>query len=81
MYFFTAIVTALAAAQAVVGSPVKARSPYAVKETHNVPRKWTKIGIPAPEHMVNLKIGLKNKRFNELERRLYEGKTMPKSFN
>lgn len=73
MYFLASLVTALAATQVVVGSPVKARTLYAVKETHNVPRKWTKIGIPAPDHSINLKIGLKNKKFHELERHLYEG--------
>lgn len=45
----------------------------AVKETHFVPSKFTKIGIPAPDHVISLKVGLTNKRFPELEKHLYEG--------
>jgi tripeptidyl-peptidase-1 len=49
------------------------RSPYAVKETHPVPKRWLEIG-PAPgEHKIILQIGLKQSRFDELEQHLYEG--------
>ena len=53
-------------------SQLKARSPYAVKETHFVPRGWSDAGAPSPDHVLDLKIGLKNKRFAELEKELYE---------
>jgi hypothetical protein len=49
------------------------RSSYAVKETHHVPGKWTRVG-PAPAwHTIRLQIGLKQGLFVELERHLYEG--------
>jgi tripeptidyl-peptidase I len=70
--FWTAIV---AGAHAVLASPVavKARSPYAVKETHVVPNRWKHVGIPDPSHIIHLQIGLKQGKFAELEQHLYEG--------
>jgi tripeptidyl-peptidase I len=54
-------------------SPVRGWSPYVVKDVHNPPSRWRKIG-PAPgDHVLNLQIGLKQDRFHELERKLYEG--------
>lgn len=62
----------LAAAQAVLASPV-ARSGYSVKDSHNVPRGWTK-GARAPaDHVMQIQIGLKQSNFAELEKQLYEG--------
>ena len=54
-------------------SPLRLRSPYAVKESHPVPRKWSRIGPAPADHVINLQIGLKQGNFNELERHLYEG--------
>ena len=62
------------AAQAVLGTPIRARSPYAVKETHFAPRKWTPIDRAPADHMLHLQIGVKQDRFDELEKHLYEGK-------
>lgn len=45
---------------------------YAVKETHFVPRGWSSVGNPHPDQVLDIKIGIKNKRFAELERHLYE---------
>ena len=57
----------------VLGVHSKRRPSYAVKETHHVPQQWTRVG-PAPAwHMINLQIGLKQGRFSELEKHLYEG--------
>jgi tripeptidyl-peptidase-1 len=61
------------AIQVVLSSPIRARTPYKVKETHYVPRKWTKLGRAPSEHTINLQIGLKQSSFDELERHLYEG--------
>ena len=70
-----ALLTLSIAASLAFGSPIRARSPYAVKETHNVPSKWSRVG-PAPrDHLINLSIGLKQSQFEELERHLYEGKS------
>lgn len=52
--------------------PRRISSSYALKEAHNVPRTWTQLG-PAPrDHMLDLQIGLKQSRFDELERHLLE---------
>jgi tripeptidyl-peptidase-1 len=64
----------LVAAEAAMGSPLHLRSPYALKETHNVPRKWSRVGPAPSDHTIHLQIGLKQSQFDELERHLYEGK-------
>lgn len=45
---------------------------YSVKETHFVPRGWSSIGNPHPDQILDIKIGIKNKRFAELEKHLYQ---------
>ena len=63
----------LLATTGVIASPVRTRSPYVVKDVHNVPNRWWNSG-PAPAHrIINLHIGLKQGQFDELERNLYEG--------
>lgn len=64
--------TVAAFAPALLASPV-ARSTYAVKETHFVPRRWIEKGRAPKEHMLALQIGVKQGDFEELERHLYEG--------
>ncbi|KKY24640.1 putative tripeptidyl-peptidase 1 precursor [Diplodia seriata] len=59
-------------AAAASASPLRARSEYQVKEHFNVPRSWSRVGRAPSEHVVNLQIGLKQARFAELERHLYE---------
>jgi tripeptidyl-peptidase I len=47
-------------------------SDYAVKDAHHVPRSFSWVR-PAPKyHLVNLKIGLRQSKFDELENHLYE---------
>ncbi|KAH3907945.1 hypothetical protein HBI56_151300 [Parastagonospora nodorum] len=58
-------------APAVLATPV-ARSTYAVKETHYVPRKWVQKGRAPKDQMLALQIGVKQGDFDELERHLYE---------
>jgi tripeptidyl-peptidase-1 len=67
----------LLSAATVLGSPVRARPSYAVKDTHPVPSRWTNVGTPSADHMVRLTIGLKQSRFDELERHLNEGNWRP----
>jgi tripeptidyl-peptidase I len=64
----------LLTAGGVLGAPpqVKSRSPYVVKDSHYVPRKWTQKGAAPAEHTIRLSIGLKQSQFDELERHLYE---------
>ena len=70
----TLLCTLLLSAEVVYGSPVRARSSYAVKDTHFAPARWTNVGAPAADHMIKLTVGLKQGKFNELERHLNEGK-------
>ncbi|KAL8849729.1 MAG: hypothetical protein Q9221_005339 [Calogaya cf. arnoldii] len=53
-------------------SPVRSRSSYAVKDSHLVPRQWTRVGQAPADHVVKLQIASKQSRFDELERHLYE---------
>jgi tripeptidyl-peptidase-1 len=69
----SALLALLVAAGTSVSSPVHVRSPYAVKEIHYVPRKWSRVNKAPPAHTINLQIGLKQSQFSELERHLYEG--------
>ena len=67
------LLAVLYTADTALGSPVHPRHSYAVKDSHNVPKQWSELG-PAPSgHWINLKIGLKQSRFDELEKHLYEG--------
>ena len=45
---------------------------YTVKETHAIPRGWSRVSKPPSDHLVDLQIGLKQDRFDELEKHLYE---------
>ncbi|KAF2476738.1 tripeptidyl-peptidase 1 precursor [Lindgomyces ingoldianus] len=68
----TTLLSAAIAAQAVFASPIRSRSPYVVKETHNPPREWTRLERAKGDHVVQLQIGLKQGNWDELERQLYE---------
>ncbi|KAF4624152.1 hypothetical protein G7Y89_g14020 [Cudoniella acicularis] len=56
----------------VTASPLRVRSPYVVKETHFVPRQWSRVGPAPADHIINLQIGLKQNQIDELQRHLYE---------
>ena len=58
---------------AALGSPLLSRYTYSVKDSHNVPSAWSRISAAPPDHWISLQIGLKQNRFHELERHLYEG--------
>ena len=58
---------------AAAATPLRVRSEYCVKEHHNVPPKWNRISDAPLDHLINLQIGLKQSRFDELERQLYQG--------
>lgn len=47
-------------------------SDYTVKDSHHVPRSFSRIRPAPKDHIINLKIGLKQSKFDELERHLYE---------
>ena len=70
-HFFVAALTA--SPILVNASPIHTRQSYAVKESHDVPRKWSKVSEAPPNAVINLEIALKQSQFAELERHLYEG--------
>lgn len=49
------------------------RSYYAVKERHHAPRSWVPVGRALATHEVELRIGLRQAHFPDLEKRLIEG--------
>jgi len=53
-------------------SPLK-QSHYVLKDSHTVPSGWETLARAPGERRINLKVGLKHGKFEELERRLYEG--------
>ncbi|KAK8079652.1 hypothetical protein PG997_007470 [Apiospora hydei] len=69
---FAVAFLALLAPTAVVSSPIKARTPYQVKETHHAPRGWKRVERASADQVMNIQIGLKQGNFEELERHLYE---------
>ena len=73
----TALIYALAAVQAVIATPVRSRTAYQVKERHFAPRKWQKLARAPSDHVIDLRIGVRQSNFDELERRLYEGLSCP----
>lgn len=44
-----------------------------MKGSHPVPRHWSKRDRAPPSQVLHLQIGLKQGRFEELEKHLYEG--------
>ena len=69
--FVSALLLAIAARE-VFATPI-ARSPYLVKETHFVPKEWRKLERAHRGKTIQLQIGLKQGRFEELDRHLHEG--------
>ena len=58
-----------------IASPI-ASSPdyeYTVKDRHEAPPGWSVMGPAPSEHLLDISIGLKQSRFDELERILYQG--------
>jgi tripeptidyl-peptidase-1 len=73
MQIFTTVLLAAIAARDALASPIQARSPYVVKETHFAPREWTKLDRAHGGKTIQLQIGLKQGNFEELDRHLHEG--------
>jgi tripeptidyl-peptidase I len=73
MFVLTTLLFVVIGIQVVFASPIQARTPYRVKETHFVPHKWTQRSRAPGSHMIRMQIGLKQSQFDELERHLYEG--------
>jgi tripeptidyl-peptidase-1 len=63
-------------AQVVTSSPLLSSTSIKVKERHLIPRNWRHIARAPESQTIKLKIGVKQGRFEELERQLYEGKDL-----
>jgi tripeptidyl-peptidase I len=63
---------AFSAALSVDALPQSARSEYAVKERHFVPRAWTEVGDVSKTETINLQIGLKQQNEGLVEKHLLE---------
>ncbi|KAL3420927.1 Pro-kumamolisin [Phlyctema vagabunda] len=70
--FAKSFICLLAAAQVALATPVQSRTAYSIKESHNVPRRWTRRDRAPKDYTINLQIGVKQGQFDELERHLYE---------
>ena len=63
----------LFSADVALSSPLHSRYVYTIKDSHNVPKAWSRVGPAPSEHWISLQIGLKQSQFDELERQLYQG--------
>jgi len=61
---------ALSAASLALALP--SSSSYGVVETVNPPHYWNNVGTPDPNHIIELRVGLVQPNFDELEKHLYE---------
>ncbi|KAF2680480.1 tripeptidyl-peptidase 1 precursor [Lentithecium fluviatile CBS 122367] len=68
----SALLAAAIAAQVTLASPIRARSPYVVKETHYAPHEWTKLDRSNGDSLIQLQIGLKQGRMDDLITHLSE---------
>lgn len=70
-------ITAVLAANSVLGTPIRPRTGYSVNGAHTNSDQWDNF-IPAPGNFTfELPIGLKQSNFEELERQLNEGRQVP----
>ena len=73
---FVILLTFFLTAEFSWSSPVLHHSPYVVKESFSVPQKWSRLARAPSNHVLNLQIALRQSQFDDLERDLYEGKTI-----
>ncbi|KIX05413.1 uncharacterized protein Z518_06285 [Rhinocladiella mackenziei CBS 650.93] len=72
MFVFSIFLAASLSLQSVFASPLRPRGDYAVKESNNVPPKWSNVGNPHPFHLLKLHIGLNPGNFDVLEYHLHQ---------
>jgi tripeptidyl-peptidase-1 len=53
------VLALVVAARTTESSPLSVRSPYVVKDSHHVPKKWSNVGAAPQGHMIHLHIGLR----------------------
>lgn len=79
MLFNSLVLIATLAGGVAIAEPIRRRSPLVVKESTNVPAAWSRVSKGPADHVIELRMALKQARFDELERQLYEGKHGPDS--
>ncbi|KAF2426239.1 subtilisin-like protein [Tothia fuscella] len=57
---------------AIAARSTHSRSPYAIREKHVVPKAWQRIGPAPADAVIDLRIALKQSRFDELEAHLFQ---------
>ena len=67
------LLAALLALDGACATPLPNQYAHVVKTAHPVPNTFSKVGPVPVNQVVNLQIGLKQSRFDELERQLYDG--------
>ncbi|EXJ54735.1 hypothetical protein A1O7_10076 [Cladophialophora yegresii CBS 114405] len=72
MYLLSLVLSVVAVALSVSASPLHARVDYDIKESNNVPQRWSNIGDPHPLHLLTLNIGLEPSNFGSLEAHLHQ---------
>lgn len=73
MFFsISTLCTVAVGAQTVLGTPIRSRTAYNVKERHSAPQSWKNLGRAPADHKIHMKLGLKQGNFEELDRQLWE---------
>lgn len=54
-------------------SGLSSRSSYTVQDKHHVPSNWARVARASADYEIELHIGLRQARFDELDQRLFEG--------
>ena len=67
----TTLLSLLCVVSSALAAPHR-RGEYAVKDRHPVPPHWKQLARAPKEHVVEMRIGLKQRNFEELERQLFE---------
>ena len=76
MLYNSLVLIATLAGGLATGEPIRRRSPLVVKDAINVPAVWSRVGSGPADHIIELRMGLKQANFDELERHLYEGELL-----
>jgi tripeptidyl-peptidase-1 len=69
------LLLAVISACAVGASTARPQLQYAVVERNEAPQQWKRLGPAPKEKMFQMKIGLEQSGFDDLERELYQGET------
>jgi len=71
--FNRALLLALLSFDVAFSFRLHSRHTYLLKDSHEVPTAWSRVGSAHPEFLITLQTGLKQSRFDELKKQLYKG--------